>query len=352
MERNDRIIDHGSLVVVTGANGFIGTGVVARLLEYGFENIRCFIRPSSNTERLDKVISSFPNAKIDMIRGNLLSREDCAKAAEGAHVVYHLAAGIDKSFAGAFMNSVVTTRNLLDACIAGKTLKRFVNISSFAVYSNMNLRPGALLDESCEVMNKPQIRGEAYCYGKVKQDELLLEYSRKHGVSFSILRPGAVIGPGKKGITGRVGIDTFGVYIHLGGSNRLPFTYVDNCAEAIVLAGISKNADGEVFNVVDDDLPTSRQFLKMYKRNVRKFSSIYVPYAIAYLLCWLWEWYSEYSQGQLPPAFNRSRCAAEWKGNHYSNGKLKKLLGWKPRVPMETALRNYFEYQKSAGGHA
>ena len=61
-------------------------------------------------------------------------------------VIYHLAAGIDKSFAGAFMNSVLTTRNLLDASLANVSLKRFVNISSFAVYSNRNLRRGAILD--------------------------------------------------------------------------------------------------------------------------------------------------------------------------------------------------------------
>jgi hypothetical protein len=89
----------------------------------------------------------------------------------------------------------------------------------------------------------------------------------------------------------------------------------------------------------------------MYKAG-KKFRSFYVPYRIAYLFCSLWEWYSEWSQGQLPPVFNRSRCSAEWKGNRYSNAKLKKLLGWKPRVPMETALKKYFDYQKSAGAQA
>ncbi len=34
-------------LLVTGAGGFIGTQVVARLLEHGFKNIRCFVRPSS-----------------------------------------------------------------------------------------------------------------------------------------------------------------------------------------------------------------------------------------------------------------------------------------------------------------
>ena len=69
------------------------------------------------------------------------------------------------------------------------------------------------------------------------------------------MRPGAVYGPGKSQLTGRIGIDTFGVFLHLGGSNQIPFTYVDNCAEAIILAGLVQGVDGEVFNVVDDESP-------------------------------------------------------------------------------------------------
>src|SRR5205807_6697483 len=36
--------------------------------------------------------------------------------------------------------------------------------------------------------------------------------------------------------------------------------------------------DGEVFNVVDDDLPSSREFLHLYKKNVRNFASLYLPH--------------------------------------------------------------------------
>ena len=100
-----------------------------------------------------------------------------------------------------------------------------------------------------------------------------------------IVRPGSVYGAGKREIAGRVGIGTFGLFLHLGGSNTIPFTYVDNCAEAIVLAGLVKGVDGEVFNVVDDDLPSSRQFLRLYKKNVRRFKSLYVPHAVSYALC-------------------------------------------------------------------
>ena len=164
-----------------------------------------------------------------------------------------------------------------------------------------------------------------------------------------ILRPGVVYGPGNKGIHGRVGIGTFGLFLHLGGSNILPLSYVDNCADAIVLAGITPGVDGQVFNVVDDELPTSRRFLRQYKNHVRNFSSLFVPYPIFYLFCHLWEKYSAWSEGQLPPVFNREMCSNYWKGNTYSNRKLKDLLFWRPAVGFDAAMDQYCEYQRTLG---
>ncbi len=169
------------------------------------------------------------------------------------------------------MNSVVATRNLLEATRQHGSLRRFVNISSFAVYSNRNNPRGAILDESAPLEERPERRGEAYCFAKVRQDQIVEEYGRKHGIPYVLLRPGVVYGPGKNAITGRVGRDTFGFFLHMGGPNEIPFTYVDNCAEAIVLAGLVPGVDGEVFNIVDDDLPSSRSFLQSYKREVRSF---------------------------------------------------------------------------------
>jgi len=218
-----------------------------------------------------------------------------------------------------------------------------VSVSSFAVYSNTQKPKRRLLDESCPVEARPELRGEAYCFAKVKQDEIVSEYGKRFGTPYVIVRPGYVYGPGKPAITSRVGIDTFGIFLHLGGSNKIPFTYVDNCAEAIALAGLKKGVDREVLNVVDDDLPSSRQFLRLYKRNVRRFRSLYVPHFLSYLLCYLWEKYSGWSEGQLEPVFNRKRWHAHWKKTGYSNDKLKARLGWMPRVSMAEGFKRYFE---------
>jgi nucleoside-diphosphate-sugar epimerase len=328
-------------ILVTGSNGFIGAKVVEILLGFGFTELRCFVRPSSRLDRLENVLSAFKGrANVELVTGDLLSRGDCSKAADGVSIVYHLAAGFDKSFAGAFMNSTLATRNLLEAFLQSGGRKRFVNVSSFAVYSNLTLSRGTLLDETCPLEDAPQERFDAYGFGKLKQEELVKEYGKQRNLHYVILRPGYVFGPGKQELNGRVGIDTFGFFMQVGGSNTLPLTFVDNCAEAIVLAGLKPGIDGEIFNVMDDELLTSGEFLKRFKK-AKSFRSIRLPYGVAYTGCALWEKYAKWSKNQLPPAFNRRRCAAEWKPMRYSNQKLKDRLGWKPRVPMDEAIARF-----------
>jgi nucleoside-diphosphate-sugar epimerase len=336
------IIAKDSRILVTGSNGFLGVRVVAELLRRGYRNVRCFVRPSSKLARLQEVIAYHgAEREVELVVGDLLSRDDCRKAADGVAVVCHLAAGFDKAFAGAFMNSALGTRNLLEAFLEQGHPARFVQVSSFAVYSNLNLPRHALLDESCPLENSPQERYDAYAFGKLKQEELVRDFGLKHGVPFVILRPGTVFGPGKRDLTGRIGVDTFGFLLHVGGRNRLPLTYVENCAEAIVLAGLKAGVDGETFNVVDDDLLTSHQFLKAWKKRTGKRFSVRLPYFLAYGFSCLWEDWSKRRKGQLPPAFNRRRCAAEWKGNQFTNRKLKDRLGWRPRVGMDDAMEAF-----------
>ena len=339
---SDYISSPDDCILVTGSNGFIGSRVVETLVQYGFGNLRCFVRPSSNIGRLKEMITRFAaQAHIELVPGDLLSRDDCRKAATETTIVYHLAAGFDKSFAGAFMNSALGTRNLIDAFLERGEPKRFVNVSSFAVYSNLSLKRGALLDETCPLEDAPQERFDAYGFGKLKQEQIVREYGNKHNLPYVILRPGYVFGPGKTELNGRVGIDTFGFFVQVNGSNLLPLTFVDNCAEAIVLAGLTAGIDGEVFNVVDDELLTGRQFLKSYKNRVKPFRSVRMPYSLAYAMCIVWEKYSKRSKNQLPPVFNRRRCAAQWKKMGYSNQKLKARLGWEPRVPMDEAMEAF-----------
>jgi nucleoside-diphosphate-sugar epimerase len=301
---------------------------------------------------MDRIVKRKPaSAQIEVIKGNLLSREDCEAACKDVRIIFHLAAGTgEKSFPDAFMNSVVTTRNLLEASMRFARLQRLVLVSSFTVYTNR--QESRRLDESCPMEEHPELCGDAYCYAKVKQEQIVKEYGKTFKIPYVVVRPGSVYGEGHSEVTGRVGLGTFGLFLHLGGSNTVPFTYVENCAEAIVLAGLVKGVDGEVFNVVDDDLPSSRQFLRGYKRNVRDFRSLYVPHMASRALCCLWEKYSQWSQGQLPAAFTQRRWYVEWKKTRYSNQKLKDLLGWAPRVSTPQAMQRYYKGCARSSQHA
>jgi len=141
-------------ILVTGAAGFIGTRVVENLIDRGFRNIVCFVRPSSELAKLEDIIARRSHeARIEVVKGNLLRRADCDVACQDVSVIVHLAAGIgEKSFPDAYMNSVVATRNLLEASLQYAQLKRIALVSSIAVYSNR--QRSSWLDESCPERNQ------------------------------------------------------------------------------------------------------------------------------------------------------------------------------------------------------
>jgi len=72
------IIIYSDRIVITGANGFIGSRVIKALLDYGFMNLRCFVRPYGDLTALNKVINRYKKkATIEIIVGDLLLQENC-----------------------------------------------------------------------------------------------------------------------------------------------------------------------------------------------------------------------------------------------------------------------------------
>ena len=140
----------------------------------------------------------------------------------------------------------------------------------------------------------------------------------------------------------RVGLGAMGIFLSLGGGCLLPLTYVDNCADAIALATMTA-ASGAIFNVVDDDLPTCRSYLREYRRRVRPLRVVPIPYWVLMLGArWLVS-YHRRSKGQLPAVFTPYVVRSMYRRFRYSNDALK-ALGWQPLVPTREGLDRTFEH--------
>jgi nucleoside-diphosphate-sugar epimerase len=150
-------------------------------------------------------------------------------------------------------------------------------------------------------------------------------------------------------MTVRVGLPLFGVFLHLGRFNRLPLTYVDNCAEALVVVGESPAADGEVYNVVDDGAVDAWRYLRRYFAATGWRPLVPMPLFAARWMGEAVDRYSRHSRGQLPAIFTRYKIDALWKGNRFDNGKLK-ALGWKQVVPTAEALDRHFAHLAGRAG--
>lgn len=336
-------------VLVTGAAGFLGIHVVERLLAHGYTDIRCLLRDRAKSQRLLELSKSYPGSQLELNYGNLRSKADCARSVADVSLVFHLVAGMKGSPAELFADSVVASRNLLDAIAQrepGSSLPtRVVLVSSFGVYGVVPLGRGAKVNEETPLENHPAQR-DSYSHAKLRQEQLFWEYQQKIGFELVVLRPGVIYGPGGGPFSNRVGLQVGPIFFHLGGNSPLPLAYVVNCAEAIVVAGIHSDSAGQAYNVHDDELMTASQYLREYKRRVKRLRSIRLPYFVTQGLAGALEWYHRRSLGQLPAIITRYKAAAAWGGNTFGNAKLHSL-GWRQIVPTSDALAETFEYLRT-----
>lgn len=325
-------------VLVTGAGGFLGKRVVDSLLRLGVTGVRVHVRQAPPAGMLERLREQYPDACIDLVQANLLSAGSLGPVVQDIDCVIHAAAGMRGTAADMFANTVLATRNLLDAAGAAG-VRRIVLISSFSVYQAESVGPNQVLDESTPLEATGVERG-VYGYAKTRQEQLFLNYQKKFGFESVILRPGVIYGPGAGAISARIGIKALGFFFHLGGKALLPLTYVDNCADAVAVAAVKAHS-GSAFNVVDDDLPTCQAYLQRYRREVQKLRCISVPY---WAFLWGAGWLTRYhrrSKGQLPAVFTPYIVKSMYRPLRYTNAALK-ALGWQPRVTTAAGLDKSF----------
>ena len=329
-------------VFVTGASGFLGQRLVAELLNRGM-NVRCLVRSKSGMATLARNAAS--PGRLEVVHGSLAKPASYSQALEGCQTAFHLAAAVRGSTSVFFLENVIGTRQFIrEASRAG--IGRLVLVSSLGVYGTSHLRAGDELNEDCPLDPNPHLR-DGYSFSKIVQEKAAREAYQAGAMSLVVIRPGVIYGPGRNCLGNRIGLRLGPYLLKMGGGQRLPYTFVDNCANAIYLAGVTPAIDGEAFNIVDDSPPSARALLRQYRREVERVPVLSVPYPIVCRLSHFCEWYHRWSKGQLPDVLTRYKSAALWKPLHYSNEKAKSVLGWEPKVTFADGLRQTFDWLRA-----
>lgn len=325
------------IATVTGGTGFLGRRLVRSLLNEENMIVRCLVRPTSDTQPLLTELDQEQQDRLEIHRGAFSDIGFMESHFAGSDVVYHLAAALGGSTSTMFLNTVIPTRALMLAA-ANANVRRFVLISSMGVYGTQTVSRWGILDEQTPIDPRPEER-DAYTFSKVRQEQVCRDLSHELELPIVIVRPGVIYGPGRSVLTSRVGLSVGPLLIRMGGGQHLPYTFVENCAEGIKLAGLVAGIEGETFNLVDDDLPTGNRILKLVRKHGQRIRSVWVPRALIGPLSAIYAGYSRWTEGQLPPVLTPYKCAAMWKPLRYSNAKAKHKLNWRPKISTEDGLR-------------
>lgn len=326
--------------LLTGATGFLGRRVLRELLAAGID-VRCAVRASSRLATVHEIAKEH-DARLETVTLNLANEEECHQAASDCDVVFHLAAALAGCASSLFQNTVVPTRELVRVS-SEAGVKRFVLVSSLGVYGPQKLRRNSLLDESCPVDEAPHLR-DAYTYSKIVQEEVTWQTARNNDLPLVVVRPGVIYGDERGILSHRIGLHFGNRLLRMGGRQQIPFIYVENCAAGVVRAGLAENVDGQVFNLVDNELPTGRQVIRRFRQSGRRLRVVGVPQFAIPWLAWLNEKYSRWTEGQIPEVLSRHRIHAMWKPLRYTNEKARRMLGWSPDVDLETAFERTLAY--------
>ncbi|MFT6904565.1 MAG: nucleoside-diphosphate-sugar epimerase, partial [Oleiphilaceae bacterium] len=128
-------------------------------------------------------------------------------------------------------------------------------------------------------------------------------------------------------------------FIIVGGKANVPFVHVDNCASAIALSVIKDEANGEIFNLVDET-PTQKELISIYEKYHGKIpKKITIPLWLYLLGCIFAEKIHKASNGNFPNIFSPYRAKTMYTPLKFSNKKLKAKLEWQPTVTLDEALK-------------
>jgi UDP-glucose 4-epimerase len=239
-----------SKVVVTGGAGFIGSHIVDRLLNDGFE---VTVVDNFLTGRLGNTAHHQGRKDYHFVKGDIRDPDVIRKAVEDADAVFHEAAlvSVNRSVENPTLTNeinVTGTLTLLKSCM-DSNVKRFIYASSSSVYGETETLP-----KSEELACHPT---SPYAVSKLAAENYVKVFHQVYGLETVGLRYFNVYGT-RQGYGPYSGVITIFINqlladqqptIYGDGTQTRDFTNVRDVVEANVLALVNKKASGRVFNI-------------------------------------------------------------------------------------------------------
>jgi nucleoside-diphosphate-sugar epimerase len=328
------------ICLITGATGFIGGRLAQRLVREGYP-VRCLVRASSDTSRLDEL-------DVQIAVGDLTDPSSLARAAEGCHLVLHCGALVSD---WATTNEIAAvnvagTRNLLEASVAA-SVRRLVHFSSTDVYGYPD---GPGIDET---YTGGRFRNW-YAQTKLDAEAEVRRVERTGALDAVILRPATVYGPGSSDVIGEIAraIRAGHMLLIAGGRALAGLCYVENLVDAAVLALRHEAARGQAFNVSDGLNVTWRDFTDGLADGLgcpraRWSLPYWMAYGIGSSLEHGYRLLRRATRLQAPPLLSRQAVQVLGKNQDFSNRKLREMLAWEPRVDYASGLEATLAWLKT-----
>lgn len=313
-------------VLVTGADGLLGSNIVRELLEHGYR-VQVLIQPGSQSPALNGL-------PVKTITGDLLDDIGQLEAAtDGCDTVIHVAAITQFSADPDLMRRVNVdgTRNIMDASLA-QGVRRFIHVGSASSFQF-----GPLEDPGNEEGGFPEIYERiAYTRTKFEAMNLVKEYIRKYDLDAVIVAPTFMFGPHdsrpSSGEMIRQFVQRNMVFTSPGGKN---FVHVRDVARAIV-AAIDKGKKGESYILGGENLSYLDFFSKVAKFTGKKPPRVAVPKFIVIAGGMAAHVYEGLARKKL--VFNLGVALSGSLQAYYDSGKAKRELGLR-HTPIDEAIK-------------
>lgn len=313
--------------LVTGAAGFLGRRLVARLRAEG-RSVRVLVRRP--------VAAYTQDPGIQTVIGDLGDPRIVDHAVSGAGVVYHVGAAMRGGPRDFEAGTVWGTRNVVDACLKHGS-RRLVYVSSMSVFDHAGRAADAVMTEASAYEPHPEWRG-AYTQTKLNAERHVRDAVERHGLPAVMLRPGQIFGPGAEKVTPNGVIGLAGRWVAVGsGAQTLPLVYIDDVVDALVQAADAPQAVGRMFNIVDTSAVTQEAYLQRAQRKLGgELKRLRVPTWTFLLLGWGVELLGKLLKREVP--LTRYRVRSLRPLANFDTTAAREQLGWTPRVGVEQGL--------------